>query len=331
MKAKTYNTIFLMLGLCTLAWMVYKIGVDTILDNVLKTGIWFLPVILIWFFIYLLNAFAFREIIYEKDLHHTNLSLAGVFKVTISGYAINYITPFIALGGEPYRVMELRQKLDANKATSSVLLYNMMHMLSHIVFWMLSVIVIIIFLKPTGAALIGGIATFVIFYGMLHWVYAKYKKGLLMVTFNWLAKWPFIKGRARKFIDKRSSNLIEIDRHISELFSLRSGTFYASLFFEFIARVVGCFEIYFIGVALGSGISVLDAFIISAGSSLFANMIFFSPMQLGAREGGFVLALQSIGLAGAASAGIFISLVTRIRELVWIFIGLALVKLKTKL
>ncbi len=331
MKAKTYNTIFLMLGLCTLAWMVYKIGVDTILDNVLKTGIWFLPVILIWFFIYLLNAFAFREIIYEKDLHHTNLSLAGVFKVTISGYAINYITPFIALGGEPYRVMELRQKLDANKATSSVLLYNMMHMLSHIVFWMLSVIVIIIFLKPTGAALIGCIATFVIFYGMLHWVYAKYKKGLLMVTFNWLAKWPFIKGRARKFIDKRSSNLIEIDRHISELFSLRSGTFYASLFFEFIARVVGCFEIYFIGVALGSGISVLDAFIISAGSSLFANMIFFSPMQLGAREGGFVLALQSIGLAGAASAGIFISLVTRIRELVWIFIGLALVKLKTKL
>lgn len=331
MKAKTYNTIFLMLGLCTLAWMVYKIGVDTILDNVLKTGIWFLPVILIWFFIYLLNAFAFREIIYEKDLHHTNLSLAGVFKVTISGYAINYITPFIALGGEPYRVMELRQKLDANKATSSVLLYNMMHMLSHIVFWMLSVIVIIIFLKPTGAALIGCIATFVIFYGMLHWVYAKYKKGLLMVTFNWLAKWPFIKGRARKFIDKRSSNLIEIDRHISELFSLRSGTFYASLFFEFIARVVGCFEIYFIGVALGSGISVLDAFIISAGSSLFANMIFFSPMQLGAREGGFVLALQSIGLAGAASAGIFISLVTRIRELVWIFIGLTLVKLKTKL
>jgi uncharacterized membrane protein YbhN (UPF0104 family) len=331
MKAKTYNTIFLALGICTLAWMVYKIGVDAIWQNVLKTGIWFLPVILIWFFIYLLNALAFREIIYEKDLQHTDVSLWGVFKVTVSGYAINYITPFIALGGEPYRVMELRHKLDANKATSSVLLYNMMHMLSHIVFWMLSVIVIIIFLRPTGAALIGCIATFVIFYGMLHWVFAKYKKGLLMVTFNWLAKWPFIKNRVQRFIEKRSSNLIEIDRHISELFSLRRGTFYASLFFEFIARVIGCFEIYFIGVALGSGISVLDAFIISAGSSLFANMIFFSPMQLGAREGGFVLALQSIGLAGAASAGIFMSLVTRIRELVWIFIGLMLVKLKTKL
>ncbi len=331
MKAKTYNTIFLALGLLTLAWMVYKIGIDTIFRNVLKTGIWFLPVILIWFFIYLLNALAFREIIYEENLEHTNVSLSGVFKVTISGYAINYITPFIALGGEPYRVMELRQKLDANKATSSVILYNMMHMLSHIVFWMLSAIVIIIFLKPSGAALIGCIATFVIFFGLLYWVFIKYKKGLLMVTFRGLGRLPFMKRTMQRFIDKHSSNLVEIDRHISELFSLRKGTFYASLFFEFIARVIGCFEIYFIGVALGTDISVLDAFIVSAGSSLFANMIFFSPMQLGAREGGFVLALQSIGLAGAASAGIFMSLVTRIRELAWIFIGLMLVKLKTKL
>jgi uncharacterized membrane protein YbhN (UPF0104 family) len=331
MKAKTYNTIFLVLGLLTLAYMVYKIGTDVILANILKTGIWFLPVILIWFFIYLLNAFAFREIIYEKQHKHTDLSLAGVFKVTISGYAINYITPFIALGGEPYRVMELRQKLDANKATSSVLLYNMMHMLSHIVFWMISIICVIIFLKPTGAALIGCIATFIIFYGMLHWVFAKYKKGLLMVTFKGLARLPFLKQRILRFMEKRSSNLVEIDRHIVELFSLRSGTFYASLFLEFIARVIGCLEIYFIGLALGSDMSLMDSFVISAGSSLFANMIFFSPMQLGAREGGFVLALQGIGMAGAASAGIFMGLVTRIRELVWIFIGLVLMKVKTKL
>lgn len=331
MKAKTYNSIFLVLGLCTLAWMVYKIGIDTIFQNILKTGIWFLPVIGIWIFIYLLNALAFREIIYEEKLQHTNVALPGVFKVTVTGYAINYITPFIALGGEPYRVMELRQKLNINKATSSVLLYNMLHMLSHIVFWMLSVIVIIIFLRPTGLALAGCIATFIIFFALLYWVFVKYKKGLLMVTFNWLAGLPFLKKRIQHFIEKRSSNLTEIDNHITELFSLRNGTFYASLFFEFFARVIGCFEIYFIGIALGSNMSVLQAFIISAGSSLFANMIFFSPMQLGAREGGFILALQSIGFAGAASAGVFMSLVTRIRELVWIFIGLMLVKFKTKL
>jgi len=51
-------------------------------------------------------------------------------------------------------------------------------------------------------------------------------------------------------------------------------------------------------------------------------------MQLGAREGGFILALRSMGLNGGM--GIFMSLVTRIRELVWIFIGLILMKTKSK-
>lgn len=328
MKAKTYNTIFLVLGLATLLYMAYKIGLENIWQNILQTGIWFIPVILIWLIIYILNALAFREIIYEKDLKHTHLSLSGVLKVTISGYAINYITPFIALGGEPYRVMELRQRLDVNKAASSVLLYNMMHMLSHIVFWMISIICILIFMQPTGMALIGCIITFIVFFLLLYWIYKKYKKGLLVVTFKLLAKVPFLKNKMQAFAEKRSQNLQEIDRHIVDLFSLRSGTFYASLGFEFIARVIGCLEIYFVGITFSTPISLMDSFVISAGSSLFANLIFFSPMQLGAREGGFVLALQSIGLAG--SGGVFISLVTRIRELVWIFIGLMLVKVKTK-
>jgi hypothetical protein len=68
--------------------------------------------------------------------------------------------------------------------------------------------------------------------------------------------------------------------------------------------------------------------IVSSGSSLFANLIFFFPMQLGTREGGLALALRSVGLP--AAQGIFIGIVLRIREIVWIIIGLALVSRKVK-
>lgn len=149
-----------------------------------------------------------------------------------------------------------------------------------------------------------------------------------MISFKLLARIPFIKNRMMKFIEKRRGNLEEIDLHIIDLFSKRRGTFYASTFFEFVARVIGCLEIYFIALALKASIGLFDSFVISSGSSLFANLIFFSPMQLGAREGGFILALKSIGLNGGM--GIFMSLVTRIRELVWIFIGLILMKTKSK-
>jgi hypothetical protein len=59
-------------------------------------------------------------------------------------------------------------------------------------------------------------------------------------------------------------------------------------------------------------------------SSLFGNLFFFSPMQLGAREGGLALAVA--GLAIPSAFGVYTGLLTRVRELIWIVIGVALMK-----
>ena len=47
-------------------------------------------------------------------------------------------------------------------------------------------------------------------------------------------------------------------------------------------------------------------------------------MQLGGREGGFALAVGGLSLSGAY--GVYAALITRVREMVWIVIGLALMK-----
>lgn len=310
-----------------MVYMVYTIGYLTIWHNVLQTGKWFIPVIGSWLFIYILNALAFREIIYEREEPRTKIPFLEVLKITIAGYAINSITPFVALGGEPYRVLQLRKRVSGPKATSSVLLYYIMHVFSHIVFWMVSIVLILAFLKPGSFVLVGCLVAFLLFYLLMHWIFRQYKRGLLMTTFAALQRFPILRTRVRRMVLKKKDSLLEIDQHIAELFRERKRTFYASLLLEFLGRVVGCLEIYFTGLALHLNLGLVDSFIISAGSSLFANLIFFSPMQMGTREGGFVLALGSIGLT--ASVGIFISLVTRIRELVWIFIGLLIIPVKT--
>lgn len=65
--------------------------------------------------------------------------------------------------------------------------------------------------------------------------------------------------------------------------------------------------------------------LILAFTSLFANMLFFMPLQLGGREGGFLMSAK--GLALTANAGIFVALIVRLRELIWTAIGLLMIKL----
>ena len=120
-------------------------------------------------------------------------------------------------------------------------------------------------------------------------------------------------------------NLQEIDEQIQDLYFNHRSRFFKSLVLETLSRIVGCLEILFIMQAINIDVNLLQAIIISTGTSLFANLIFFSPMQLGTKEGGLILALKSIGLP--ARNGVYIGLAMRISELFWIIIGVILIKL----
>ena len=72
-------------------------------------------------------------------------------------------------------------------------------------------------------------------------------------------------------------------------------------------------------------VSYWDCVLLQAFTSLFSNIFFFVPMSMGAREGGFALAVGGLSLSGAY--GVYASLLIRVRELVWIAIGLILIKI----
>ena len=135
---------------------------------------------------------------------------------------------------------------------------------------------------------------------------------------------PFIKGWAKRFSENKRETLERVDSLIAELHKQRKSTFYASLSLEFMARILGCLEVYFILNILTTDVSFPACILIMAFTSLFANLFFFSPMQLGAREGGFALAVGGLAIPGAF--GVYTGLITRVRELIWIVIGVLLMK-----
>ena len=51
----------------------------------------------------------------------------------------------------------------------------------------------------------------------------------------------------------------------------------------------------------------------------------FLPMQLGVQEGGFVISIAALGMS--AAVGMFVSIICRLREIIWILVGIMLMKI----
>lgn len=330
MSSKAYKVIFMIIGVLTLGYMIYKLGFTEIIADINKTGYWFIPIIGSWLVIYIFNALAFDQIIEDPLVPNSDLPFLTVLRLTVTGYVINYITPFIALGGEPYRILELKRYVGIHKSTSSVLLYGMMHVFSHIIFWLLSIILIVSVLDLSTPMLIGCLVSFIIGIFITLWFLRIYRKGFTVNTIKLLMKVPipYVKTKASEFLAAKLESLEEVDQQIKFLYTERGSRFLGSLLYEIIARVFTCAEIYFTAVAIGLDMSVWEALVISSVSSLFANLIFFFPMQLGVREGGLALALKSVGLP--SEAGIFIGIIMRIREIVWIIMGMIWMRISSK-
>ena len=321
-----YRNVFLVIGIVAIVVMLctsdFTLG--ALWEGVRRAGYWFPAVVLLWVFLYLANACAWSVIIHDGG--SPRVPFGRIYKYTVSGYALNYVTPVGVLGGEPYRIMELTPYVGAAKAASSVILYAMMHIFSHFCFWTFS---ILLYLVLYGAQMSSGMAVFILLGALfcsagIYFFMKGYRNGLALKTLRFLACIPGLRSRMGGFIDRKKEAIDKVDAQIAALHAQRRSTFYLSLFIEFAVRVVGCLEVQFTLLILTDHVSFWDCVLIQAFTSLMANLFFFVPMSMGAREGGYALAVG--GLSLSAACGVYASLITRVRELIWIAVGLLLIK-----
>ena len=150
-----------------------------------------------------------------------------------------------------------------------------------------------------------------------------------------IANIPGCKKWTLRFWARHSEAIENIDSQIVALHHQDKKAFYKSLILEYLSRVLQSSEVMFMlllfGIDCGGGLggltlTFLHSILIVAFTTLFANLIGFLPMQLGVQEGGFVISIAALGLS--AALGIFVSIICRVREIFWIAIGMALMKIK---
>lgn len=325
-----FRNLFLLFGVGAIVVMLLTFEGDynQIIDNIARAGMYLPAVIGVWVFVYLLNAWAFQMIV-NTGTHDKHLSFRHSYKLTISAFAYTYVTPF-GFGGGPYRVMELAHYIGTPRAMSSVVLYSMMHILSHFCLWTTAIFVFIAFYFEKMTPWLWTI--FGIYFAVLLlalWVFAYgYRNGLIEKLYKISLYIPFLKKPAQRFYDKQQTAMKKIDENIAYLHS-QPRAFWGSLACEYFGRVVNSLEFLFILWAFGLQITFWDAMLILAFTSLMGNLLFFFPMQLGAREGGMALIVNILGIS-TGGVGVFASFYTRIRELFWILVGVILVKVGNK-
>ncbi len=327
---KAVQNIFLIIGIIALGVMVYKLGFIRIVENIKETGWWFVPVVGLWAVVYALNTLSSMLIIKDGSPESKKLKFGTLYKITLTSFAINAATPVGLIGGEPYKIMELKPYLGITKATSSVILFTMMHVVSHFIFWILAVLLTAIVLPVKEGWTIALIITVCVCLLLVFVFFKGYRKGMAMNTLNILKKFPFLKRRTRAFIIKNHKEIRSIDTQIASLHGENKMKFYASLGNELFGRIVSCAEIYFMLLAFGysGGHGYIYCILIIAFVTLMGNLLFFSPMQIGTRELAFLSIFEILGLSSVW--GVSISLITRIRELFWLLIGMILMKITWK-
>lgn len=326
--SKKAQNFFLLFGLTVLAIMVSQLNFAEVWQGISHAGYWFLAVIVLWFFLYFFNAGAWYIIIHSDNTDKDHeLTFAHVYKLTVSGFALNYATPGGLMGGEPYRIMAISPYVGTEKASSSVILYAMTHMFSHFWFWALSILLFIITQTMTTELAILLVAGAVFCFLGLWFFMSGYRKGLANRLLNLAKHIPLLKRWAKPFVESHKEQLDTIDSQISALHAQNPRIFVTAVLLELVCRIVSSLEIYFILLVLMPDVSFIQCVLVLAFTSLFANLLFFIPLQLGGREGGFLMSITTFGIS--ASSAIFVALLVRLRELIWTAIGLALIKIKS--
>lgn len=328
--SKKYQNGFFVFGLVVLILMITQLDFNEVWNGLRRAGYWFFAVMALWAALYVINTLSWYVIIRQggKGKDKAPFSFWWLYKITVSGFALNYATPGGLMGGEPYRIMELAPKIGTERASSSVILYVMTHIFSHFWFWLVAVVIFLLTANVTPVTgTILALTTVFCIAGL--WFFMRgYRKGLAVRLAKWLSHIPWLGKWARKMIEEHSEELHNVDMQIAALHSQNPKSFVTAVLLELSCRLLSSFEIMFVLLVIMPEVSYPSCVIILAFTSLFANLLFFIPLQLGGREGGFMLSVA--GLAMQASSGIFVALIVRIRELIWTAIGLLLIKIEGK-
>lgn len=296
--------------------LVAHAGVRGLLDSLVSARWAIVPSVAAWGLVYACNTFAWWTLLDGA------IPFGRAYVISVSSFAINYVTPLMALGGEPFRASVTSAWVGTPRATASVVGFRVIHTLGQLLFWLTAIPLAFALLPRTPATTVSLLLLAIVFVAVGLALATLFRHGLAVRVLDALARITVLRPVAAR-LERRRPTLAAIDEQLTALAHGDRRTILKALGAEYVGRCISMLEYLFIARALGLRIDYLTAFTIGAFSQFLTNATFFIPFELGSKEVSLSLIFELLGLP--ADLGVYASIVSRIREMIWIAIGLGLV------
>lgn len=313
-------------GLAFFIVLVLQAGVRGLLTNLERTGWAFGLLLAIWGVVYVCNTLAWQIIIQGtaardgRDGAHSGIPFPQAYAITVASFAINYATPFVALGGEPLKIAQAADWIGTDRAAASVVSFRVTHTLGQMLFWLLATPVAWVLLPDSLATRLVLVAAALVFLGLSALLLLLFRHGFVVRALNALHHIPLLRRLAAR-AERFRHTLAHIDEQMAVLTEGERPRLVAAVMLEIAGRCIAMLEFVVVAHVEGLHVGYPAAFVIGAISQLTIILLIFVPLELGSREGGLVLAYTLLRLPSAL--GVYAGVITRLREFTWIGIGLA--------
>ena len=310
------NLRLLSLALVFLVWMLHEVGWSTIWQHLLQVGWWWPLLLLPYGMVNWLEAVSWECLLLAPA---NRPSLVLLFRLRLSGEALNTLTPTAGLGGEPYKAARLAAaNVPWEDATASVVIHKGIKVLSLVIYIIMGLTLATFLLSGTasllwplllGTLLLGG--------GALVFVLVQGRKPCSQ-GIRLLERFGLCPSRLKE----KEEHLQSLDAQMETFYREHPGRGLLSFALFCLAWLMHAVEVYLMFWLLGHPISWGLALCLDALAMLFTALGFLIPAALGVQDGGNVL--LALGFHLGATLGAAFSILRRLREAFWMGLGLLL-------
>jgi hypothetical protein len=312
---KKLNIILLLAGLFFLAGLIGHIGVGELWRELRLLGWGLFPFILGEGVAEMIHTIGWRYCLAEP---YRSLSWWRLYQIRMAGYAINYLTPTAALGGEATKINLLAMHHRGPKAASGVLIEKFCFSFAQVLFVAIGSLFLIGRIHlPSSLWISMLLSVSVVASGILVFFFLQ-KYGKLGAFFRWIA----VRRPGNSTLQNVTGQINRVDDALRDFYTRQPLNMWMAVSWHLLGYCTGFLQTWLFLYLLGLKTSLPLIAAIWFLSMWFDLLTFAVPLNMGSLEGSRIVVFRAVGYA--ALPGMVYGLAVRFAQIFWSVTGLVL-------